>query len=191
MSGPARQTPGRRRRRELGPPHDRQREHREPWPAFGRPPESRPHWVVGDDASSRFALPAALPRTARRPIAGRRTTWIDACNGQRQGPGPARTRFGRCNRRLRRDEPGMHGSPRADFRASRATNGGARARFREHATPSPESRRGGRRFGPAVDRYGTISTCIPIGPQSNIHAATSNGRLMQPWLIGVPKLLCQ
>ena len=39
--------------------------------------------------------------------------------------------------------------------------------------------------------YGMISTGVPTGAQSYNQAATSIGKLTQPWLIGVPKLLCQ
>src|SRR5215218_6143756 len=42
-----------------------------------------------------------------------------------------------------------------------------------------------------VSRYGTTRTGVPTGAQSYSQAATSSGKLTQPWLIGVPKLSCQ
>jgi hypothetical protein len=44
---------------------------------------------------------------------------------------------------------------------------------------------------PIPGPYGVIVTGMPSGAQSYIQAATSIGRLMQPWLIGTPKLACQ
>ncbi len=38
---------------------------------------------------------------------------------------------------------------------------------------------------------GMMVTAVPSGAQRYIHSATSIGRLTHPWLIGVPKLLCQ
>ncbi len=43
----------------------------------------------------------------------------------------------------------------------------------------------------ALGTYPITDTAVPIGAQAYRYAATSSGRLMQPWLIGVPKLLCQ
>jgi hypothetical protein len=37
----------------------------------------------------------------------------------------------------------------------------------------------------------TTVTGVPSGAHPYIHAATSSGRLTQPWLIGAPKLSCQ
>lgn len=39
--------------------------------------------------------------------------------------------------------------------------------------------------------YSMMVTGVPSGAQPYMKAATSSGWLMQPWLIGLPKLLCQ
>ena len=36
-----------------------------------------------------------------------------------------------------------------------------------------------------------IVTAVPSGAQRYVHSATSIGTLTQPWLMGVPKFVCQ
>lgn len=45
--------------------------------------------------------------------------------------------------------------------------------------------------GIAVQSQRWITTGVPLGAQSYSHLAWSVRMLTQPWLIGVPKLLCQ
>src|SRR4051794_14225191 len=54
--------------------------------------------------------------------------------------------------------------------------------FRLHACPA---------FNAQLTPQSCTHTMVPSGAQPNIQDATGNGRLMQPWDIGWPKLLCQ